>query len=1061
MEKRLMTFIACLFLSLGMALAQTQVSGNVTSSEDGSPVIGASIKVAGTNTGTVTDVDGNFSLNVPAGAKLEVSYLGMLPKTVKADGKKVKIVLDPDNKTLDEVVVTAMGISRDKKALGYASQKLSSEDLNIAGTSSLASAMQGKLTGVDIRQSSGAPGASAQIVIRGARSFSGDNTPLYVVDGMPIASSADFNNDQLNNGVTGADQANRSIDINPDDIESIDVLKGQAASALYGIRASNGVIIITTKRGKANGGRPVITFSTDLSAQTLSKKFKHQDVYAQGGYDDDGNTVYDPTSSMSWGPKISELPNDATYGGNTDNKYTQAYGKHQGMYYNPKYALAGLDGWTTPQTYDNVGDFFKTGFTQNSNFGISQKNGNLAYSFGIGDTYQTGIIPSTGMMRTTARGAVDFEINKQWKTGFSANYSSTKITSAPGANSGIVNVVYSAPAEYNLKGTPTHVPNDPTSQVLFRSTSFNNPYWWADNDEYRQHTNRVFGNAYVEFRPNFNWDKERYNLVLREQAGLDVYTTNNTTTAEVGSAYNNKGEVENYGVQHNIFNNLFTANFTAKWGAEQQWDFGALLGSEFNHDYIRHWDYDGTNLLFYGQPTINNTTVKAYTNEYKAEERTVGFFGQLSLSYANQVYLTVTGRNDIVSTMPRGNRSFFYPSVSLGWIFTELPALKGNHILSYGKLRASFAQVGQAGHYYENYYYVPTYGSGMYQFTPISYPMNGVSTYSPYYVKFDKNLKPQNTVNWEFGADLNFFDNRIRLEYTASYQDIKDQIFDVPTAGSTGYQYLRTNAGEMTTWSHEFAINASIIQMKDWDLDLGVNFTKLNNKVKSLADGVESIMLGGFVEPQVRAQAGYTYPNIYGTAFKRDDQGRLLLSKGLPQGTAASQNLGECTPDFNMGFNLKARWKRLTLTATMDWQKGGKMYNGTLLTMNYFGASEESLPYHEGTMVVEGIDEATGQPNTIEVSKQDYWQAYHDVTEAGIYDRSFLKLRDVTLNYQLPKIAGIDISVYGFARNILLWSKMKDLDPESSQGNGNMSGCFERFSVPNTSSFGGGFKITF
>ena len=1058
MEKRLMTFIACLFLSLGMALAQTQVSGNVTSSEDGSPVIGASIKVAGTNTGTVTDVDGNFSLNVPAGAKLEVSYLGMLPKTVKADGKKVKIVLDPDNKTLDEVVVTAMGISRDKKALGYASQKLSSEDLNIAGTSSLASAMQGKLTGVDIRQSSGAPGASAQIVIRGARSFSGDNTPLYVVDGMPIASSADFSTGQ---SVTGADKANRSIDINPDDIESIDVLKGQAASALYGIRASNGVIIITTKRGKANGGRPVITFSTDLSAQTLSKKFKHQDVYAQGGYDDDGNTVYDPTSSMSWGPKISELPNDATYGGNTDNKYTQAYGKHQGMYYNPKYALAGLDGWTTPQTYDNVGDFFKTGFTQNSNFGISQKNGNLAYSFGIGDTYQTGIIPSTGMMRTTARGAVDFEINKQWKTGFSANYSSTKITSAPGANSGIVNVVYSAPAEYNLKGTPTHVPDDPTSQVLFRSTSFNNPYWWADNDEYRQHTNRVFGNAYVEFRPNFNWDKERYNLVFREQAGLDVYTTNNTTTAEVGSAYNNKGEVENYGVQHNIFNNLFTANFTAKWGADQQWDFGALLGSEFNHDYARHWDYDGTNLLFYGQPTISNTLVKAYTSEYKAEERTVGFFGQLSLSYANQLYLTVTGRNDIVSTMPRGNRSFFYPSVSLGWIFTELPALKGNHILSYGKLRASFAQVGQAGHYYENYYYVPTYGSGMYQFTPISYPMNGIGTYSPYYVKFDKNLKPQNTVNWEFGADLNFFDNRIRLEYTASYQDIKDQIFDVPTAGSTGYQYLRTNAGEMTTWSHEFSINASIIQMKDWDLDLGVNFTKLNNKVKSLADGVESIMLGGFVEPQVRAQAGYTYPNIYGIAFKRDEQGRLLLSEGLPQGTSDSQNLGECTPDFNMGFNLKARWKRLTLTATMDWQKGGKMYNGTLLTMNYFGASEESLPYHEGTMVVEGIDEATGQPNTIEVSKQDYWQAYHDVTEAGIYDRSFLKLRDVTLNYQLPKIAGIDISVYGFARNILLWSKMKDLDPESSQGNGNMSGCFERFSVPNTSSFGGGFKITF
>ena len=408
MEKRLMTVAAAIAVSTSMAFAQSQISGKVTSSDDGQPVVGASIKIVGTNTGTITDIDGNFSLNAPAGAKLEITYLGMLPQTVKA-GQKMKIVLEADNKTLDEVVVTAMGISRDKKALGYASQKLGSEDLNIAGTSSLASAMQGKLTGVDIRQSSGAPGASSQIVIRGARSFSGDNTPLYVVDGMPIASSTDFDMDALNGGVVGSDKANRSIDINPDDIESIDVLKGQAASALYGIRASNGVIIITTKRGKANGGRPQITFSTDLSAQTVSKKFDRQDIYAQGN----GINAYNPSSSMNWGPKIADLANDATYGGNTDNAYTQKYGKHEGMYYNPKYAAAGLDGWATPQIYDNVGDFFNTGFTQNSNLGISQKNGNMAYSFGIGDTYQKGIIPSTGMMRTTARGAVDFEINKQ------------------------------------------------------------------------------------------------------------------------------------------------------------------------------------------------------------------------------------------------------------------------------------------------------------------------------------------------------------------------------------------------------------------------------------------------------------------------------------------------------------------------------------------------------------------------------------------------------------------------------------------------------------------------
>ena len=1056
MEKRLFMFLAGLFLSIGMAVAQTQVTGTVVSGEDGEPIVGASVKVSGTKTGTITDVDGKFTLNVPEGTKLVVTYLGMLPKTVNASvSGAMKIKLDPDNKVLDEVVVTAMGITREKKALGYASQVLDAKDLNTSGTSSLASAMQGKLTGVDIRTSSGAPGASAQIVIRGARSFDGNNTPLYVVDGMPISSTPDFDTKA---SVTGADNASRTIDLNPDDIESINVLKGQAASALYGIRASNGVILITTKRGSKGSTKPVITFSTDLSAQTLSRKFEHQDVYAQGTT----LSKYNPNTSMSWGPKIADLANDATYGGNTNNKYTNGdLTSHAGMYYNPKYAAAGLSGWATPQTHDNVGDFFKTGFTQNSTFNISQRKNDVSYSFSVSDTYQKGVIPSTGMTRTGARGAVDWKVNDQWKTGFSANYSSVKIKSAPGANSGIVNVVYSAPAEYDLKGTPYHKPGDPTSQILFRATNFNNPYWWADNDEYSQHTNRVFGNAYAEFSPKLNWGKN-YKIVFREQAGIDMYTSNNSEIAEVGSAKNTKGEVENIGTQNNIFNNLLTANFTAKWGANEEWDFGFVLGNEFNHQYRRKWDYDGTGLAFYGQPTIGNTSSMDAHSDYHIQERTVGVFGQMSLSWMDMLFLTVTGRNDVVSTMPRGNRSFFYPSVSLGWIFTELPALKENHVLSYGKLRLSYAQVGQAGQFYNNYMYVPSYTGGMYVYTPISYPLGGAKGYAPYYVKFDENLKPQNTSNWETGIDLGLFKNRVRVEYTLSYQDVRNQIFDVPTAGTTGYQALRTNAGQMTTLSHELSVNASVIDHANYGLDLGVNFTKITNKVKKLADGVESIMLGGFVEPQVRAQAGYTYPNIYGKAFKRTEDGQLLLSaNGLPQGTAASVNLGECTPDFNMGFNLRAHYKQLSLSATMDWQKGGCMYNGTLLTMNYFGASKASLPYHEGTMVAEGINEATGQKNTVQVSKQQYYMAYNDVTEAGIFDTSFLKLRDVTLSYQFPKFAGINLSVYGFARNILLWAKLPGLDPESSQGNGNMSGYFERYSIPNSSSFGGGFKIAF
>ena len=254
-------------------------------------------------------------------------------------------------------------------------QDLSAEDLNTDGTTSLASAMQGKLTGVDIRPSSGAPGASAQIVIRGARSFDGNNQPLYVVDGMPIESRPDYS---TGNSVTGANIADRSIDINPEDIESINVLKGQAASALYGIRASNGVIVITTKRGKFNSNRPVVTLSTNISAERLSRKFERQTEYAQGNY----MGAYSPTSSMTWGPKISELPNDAKYGGNSQG--------HPGMYYNPKREAAGLDGWTSPTIYDNVGDFFGTGFTENTNFNVSQRTDRANYSFSLNNSYQKG-----------------------------------------------------------------------------------------------------------------------------------------------------------------------------------------------------------------------------------------------------------------------------------------------------------------------------------------------------------------------------------------------------------------------------------------------------------------------------------------------------------------------------------------------------------------------------------------------------------------------------------------------------------------------------------------------
>lgn len=1051
MKRKLTMMLLCMMVAV-TALAQSAISGTVVSAQDGEPIIGAAVKVKGAKQGVVTNLEGQFSINAQAGSTLVFSYVGMKTKEVAAKNG-MKVQLQNDDQQLEEVVVTAMGITRSKKSLGYASQDLKEGELSTSGTSSLANAIQGKLTGVDIRQSSGAPGASSQIVIRGARSFDGNNQPLYVIDGMPVTTTADFDTGA---SVTGSNISDRTIDINPDDIESINVLKGQAASALYGIRASNGVIVITTKRGKAGQSKPQIVLNTNISAQSMSRKFEHQTVYAQGNSVD----AYNPTSSMTWGPKIEDLANDATYGGNVANAYTKnGADLHKGQYYNPKRVQAGLDGWTTPEIYDNLYDYLQTGCTENTTLSISQAVNNVNYSFSISNSHQDGIIPSTGMNRWGGRGLVDWTINKEWKTGFSANYSSNRITSAPGANSGIMNVLYSCPAEYNLKGIPYCSPTDPTQQILFRSTSFNNPYWWSANDEFGQHTNRFFGNAYAEFSPNIGL--EGFTLKFREQAGIDIWTSDYSIIAEIGSAYNTKGEVENYGSQHNVFNNTFTVNLDGRFGTDDKWGLNVLLGNEINEENTRAWDYDGVNLNFYGFPVISNAT--SYTaSEYTRKERNVGFFGSVAVDWDSQVFLTVTGRNDYVSTMPHGSRSFFYPSVSLGWEFTKLAAFENQDILSYGKLRASYAQVGQAGTYYDSFYYAPSYGGGFYAYTPVSYPLpSGTSAYAPYYVLYDPNLKPQNTTNWEAGLDLAFWNGRIKFSYTYSYQNVKDQIFSVPCDPTSGYQYMMTNAGRMKTNSHEISLNAALVQSKDWDVNLGVNWTKVKNEVVELAEGVESIMLGGFVEPQIRAQAGCTYPNIYGNAFQRTDDGQLLLLEGLPQATANSVDLGNCAPDWTMGLNFSARWKRLSLDTTWSWQKGGKMYHGTNMTMEFFGATKESLPYHEGTMVVDGIDVATGQKNTIEVSKQDYYQAYYNVTESGIYDTSFFKLRDLTLTYDLPKICGIDISVYGFARNILIWAKLPNFDPESSQGNGNMSGYFERFSVPATKSIGGGLKITF
>lgn len=1059
MSKRLLVLFTTFCLGVGLASGQTRnVSGTVVSADDGQPVVGASVVVEGTNQGAQTDVNGKFTLSLPTGgAKLRVSYIGMKTQVVTSkDG--ITIRLQDDNATLGEVVVTAMGITKEKKALGYAVQDVKADELTLAANPSLSGALQGKVSGIDIVSSSGMPGASAKITIRGSRSFTGDNTPLYVVDGMPIASTSDISTGQ---SVTGSDYATRSLDIDPNDIESVNVLKGQAASALYGMRASNGVIVITTKSGRgARRGKPEVTFTSNLSFDVVSVLPELQTTYAQGA-----GGAYSPKASTSWGPKITDLPNDATYGGNVDNAYTKKYGMHSGQYYVPQRAAAGLDPWATPQVYNNADEFFKTGHTWSNNVNLAQSNDRGFYSFSLGSTSAKGIVPSTGMSRYNAKLGAETKLSDHFKTGFNGNFVYTKVSKQSSANEGVVATVYGAPPSYDLAGIPSYVEGDPYTQNTYRSTNgLEGAYWAVANNKFDERSHRFFGNSFLNYTTKFGTDNHK--LDVKYQLGVDAYTTAYGDLYGYGHS-NGKGSVSNYSYTSVELNSLLTANYD--WKINDNWDFTALLGNEVVDRSTKYIYSNGSNFNFGGWNNVANATV--FTGEdQQLRSRTVGVFANLSASYKNMLYLNVTGRNDVVSTMPRNNRSFFYPSASVGFVFTELPLFREFKALSFGKLRASYAEVGQAGQYYPYSYVVPVYGGGFSSGTPIQYPIGGVSAYVPDSRLYDEHLRPQNTRSYELGVDLNFFNNRLGVSYTYSRQNVKDQIFPVPLASSTGYSEFMTNGGKIHTNSHEVTLTATPVESRNFKWDLGVNFTKVDNYVDALAPGVTSIFLGGFVDPQIRAGIGEKFPVIYGTSFKRNEAGQIVVDEnGMPI-AGPEAVLGSVSPDFRVGFNTSFELYKFRISAVFDWKQGGDMYVGTLSVLDYYGVSKKSQELRESESflfdrpAVKQNADGTYSPNDIRIPGSKaftYIQTIDPISENGVHSTSFVKLRELSVSYPLVNKPWLNLTVNAFARNLLLWSELKGFDPESSQGNTNMAGAFERFSLPGTSSYGFGFTLKF
>lgn len=1045
----------------GNSWAQIRVTGKIVN-VNGQPLDFVTVVVKGSKTATNTIQDGTFFLNnVKNESTLVISSIGYKGQEVPLNGRAhVEIVLEEDAIQISELVVTAFGISREKKALGYAVQAVKSDQLTQSGNVSLSGALQGKVSGLEIMPSSGMPGASSKITIRGSRSFTGDNTPLYVVDGMPISSTGDVSTGQ---STSGTDFANRAVDIDPNDIESVNILKGQAASALYGMRASNGVIVITTKSGKgAKNSKPAITFNTNVAVDIISVMPKLQKEFAQGT-----GGKYNPTASTSWGQKITDLPDDLKYGGNTANEYTNADGLKQGMYYVTQRANAGLDPWVKPQVYNNAEDFFTKGTTISNSLNIIQGFDKGNYSFSIGNTTSTGIIPGTGMNRYNAKLGADAKLSKNWSTGFSGNFVESKISKQSSANDGIVATIYPAPPSYDLAGIPNYYKGNPYKQNSYRG-SFDNCYWSIDNNKFTENLQRFFGNMYVKYSTKFN--TENHKLDVKYQLGNDSYTTNYNDVWGYGHA-SGKGEASHYSYTNNELNSLLTASYS--WEINSDLNFDALVGNEVVESNSRYSYAYGKDFNFPGWNHIDNASVFVASNSYR-KGLTIGNFGNLSLAYKSMLFLNITGRNDMVSTMPRNNRSFFYPSASLGWIFTELPKYK-NDFLTFGKLRISYAEVGQAGTYYDTYYTTPGYSGGFSSGYPITYPIGGVVAYTLNSIVYDPNLKPQNTKSYEIGTDLTFLNGLISLNYTFSRQNVVDQIFEVPLAGSTGASSLVTNGGSVHTNSHEVTLSAAPIDSKNIKWNLAFNFSKIDNYVDELAPGVNSIYLGGFVTPQVRAGIGSKFPVIYGVSYLRNDAGQIVVDeRGFPQ-AGDERVIGTVSPDFLLGFNTSLEIYKFRLSAVLDWKQGGQMYSGTAGLLDNYGISQNSADvrkleyfmFGKEAVKVTGTDASgneTYAPNDIKISgskAQAFFTKENSISESMIYDNSFIKLREVALNYPVYSKNGVIINLNAFARNILLWSTFKGLDPEATQGNNNMGGAFERFSLPGTSSFGFGLNLKF
>jgi TonB-linked SusC/RagA family outer membrane protein len=1050
--KKIALLLAFFAIGLQVLMAQTRdISGKVTSADDGGVIPGVSVSVKGTTLGTVTDMDGIFRLKIPQDSKtLVFSFVGMKTQEVAVGSQNTyNVKLASESIAVDEVVVTALGITREKKALGYAVQDVDGEEMLKArgGNSNPMNSLAGKIAGLQITGGSGNIGGSSKILIRGVKSLSGNNQPLFVIDGVPIEGS-DYNTADAARGAGGFDYGNLVQDINPDDIESISVLKGPNASALYGSRATNGVVMITTKKGTKGKGLG-ITVNSSIGFEKVNKLPKMQKQYG-GGYsltetDINGQNYLVPDYGIdeSWGPEYD--------GTQYLSWYDVAKWEAAGKVGNPT-----TSAWVSPK--NDIDSFFELGTSLTNNITLSQANENASLRISYTNSQLDGYMPNSSLDKNIVNLSGTIKGDKLYELTTNLTYLNQAAKGRPETGYGDNNVMQKfiqwGQRQLDMKELKSLYRFPDGSQAAWNRAGWddpkpeysNNPYWSRYMNYQNDTRDRIYGNIGIKLNL-------MENLKFQYKLNLDYFSDKQYERNAVGSQEQSRF-YEAQRQQHEV-NHEFLFIFSEKFN---NFSLNANVGG--NLMYQRYQRIDGESVGGLVLPefyNLDNSKSPALATNYTREKAINSVFASTSLGYKSYAYLDLTLRNDWSSALPKGNNSYMYPSVTGSFIFSEVAKLPW---LSLGKLRLGWAKVGNDTDPYriiDTYTFYTSFG--------------GEHSYVKPTTMNNTNLKPEETTSYEAGLELSFFKNRLGLDVTAYYGETKNQILPLSLSGTTGYVAQIINAGLLSNQGIELTLKGTPVKTSNFEWDITGTLSSNKNKVKELLDGVDYYRLTSApFKVEIGAYKGQEYGSIMGTDFVYNDKGEKIVSGGKYTSTSGNVPLGSVYPKALIGISNTFRYKNIDFSFLFDGQFGGKffstsymwgMYSGMLeetAGLNELGNKKRNDPAEGGGVLVKGVN-ADGTPNTTRLDAES-WGAefYNGPATQNVFKSDFVKLREVTIGYNVPLksssfVKNLKVSAYG--RNLLLFGPdTKHFDPEmATTSSGNIQGI-EGGALPSIATFG-------